>query len=75
VLTVEKVKELVKSDHFKYVVVLTRKDLYFGFSLSERLNIDVFFKLSSLVEIPVIILLVGLFQKTCLSGWAIILTG
>jgi hypothetical protein len=33
---VEKVKELVKSDHFKYVVVLTREDLYFGFSLSEK---------------------------------------
>ncbi len=32
----EKVKELVKSDHFKYVVVLTREDLYFGFSLSEK---------------------------------------
>jgi hypothetical protein len=35
-LTVEKVKELVKSDHFKFVVVLTREDLYFGFSLSEK---------------------------------------
>ncbi len=32
----EEVKELVKSDHFKYVVVLTREDLYFGFSLSEK---------------------------------------
>jgi hypothetical protein len=35
-LTVEKVKELVKSDHFKYVVVLTREDLYLGFSLLEK---------------------------------------
>jgi hypothetical protein len=33
---VEKVKELMKSDHLKYVVVLTREDLYFGFSLSEK---------------------------------------
>jgi hypothetical protein len=33
---VEKVKELVKSDHFKYVVVLTREDLYFVFFLSEK---------------------------------------
>jgi hypothetical protein len=72
---VEKVKELVKSDHFKYVVVLTREDLYFGFSLSEKANLDVLLKLSSLVKILVDILLVGLFQKTCLSGWAIILTG
>ncbi len=32
----EKVKELVKSDHFKYVVVLTREDLYVGISLSEK---------------------------------------
>ncbi len=26
----------MKSDHFKYVVVLTSEDLYFGFSLSEK---------------------------------------
>ncbi len=32
----EKVKELVKSDHFKYGLVLTREDLYVGLSLSEK---------------------------------------
>ncbi len=55
----EKVKQLKKSDHFKYVVVLTSEDLYFGFPCQKRLNIDVFLKLSNLMEIPVIILLVG----------------
>ncbi len=70
----EKVKELVKSDHCKYVVVLTREDLYFGFSLSEKAERRLFFE---------IIFsggdtgdhIVGSFQKTCLSRWAIILTG
>ncbi len=34
----EKVKELMKSDHFKYVVVLTSEDLYFGFYLLEKVE-------------------------------------
>jgi hypothetical protein len=33
---VEKVKELMKSDHFNYVVVLPSENLYFSFSLSEK---------------------------------------
>jgi hypothetical protein len=64
----EKVKELVKSDHFKYVVVLIEKICILVFPCQKRLNIDVFLKLSSLVEILVIILLSGLFQKTCSVG-------
>ncbi len=34
--TVVKIKELMKTDLFKYVVVLTSQDVYFGFSLLEK---------------------------------------
>jgi hypothetical protein len=33
---VVKFKELMKTDHFKYVVVLTSQDIYLGFSLLEK---------------------------------------
>ncbi len=39
------------------------------FPCRKRLNVDVFLKLSILVEIPVIILLVGLFKKPASVGW------
>jgi hypothetical protein len=35
-LTVVKIKELMKTDHCKCVVVLTSQDIYFGFSLLEK---------------------------------------
>ncbi len=72
-LTVVKIIELMKTDHFKYVVVLSSQDVYFVFPCWKRPNVNGFLKLSILVKI-LVILLVGLFQKICLSGLAIILT-
>ncbi len=44
-LTVVKIKELMKTDHFKYVVVLTSQDVYFGFSLLEKAKCNCIFKM------------------------------
>jgi hypothetical protein len=74
-LTVEKVKELMKSDHLKYVVILTSEDLYFGFSLSEKAERRCIFEIIQSDGDTGDHIVGWLVSKISLSGWAIILTG
>ncbi len=71
----EKVKELMKSDHIKYVVFLTSEDLYFGFSLSEKAERRCIFEIIHSGGDTGDHIVSWLVSKTCLSGLAIILTG
>jgi hypothetical protein len=71
---VEKVKELMKSDQFKYVVVLTSEDLYFGFFLSEKAERRCIFEIIHSGGGTSDHIVGWFVSKSCLSGLAIILT-